>query len=57
MLASIFARSVLLKSLVCRMKSRASKEMLCAFSHDGDFNKSPAFHPFRASRLPLATED
>lgn len=40
MLASIFAHSVLLKSLVCRMKSQASKEMLCSFSHDGDFNKS-----------------
>lgn len=40
-LPPFFPHSVILKSLVCRIKSQASKEMLCSFTRDGDLNKSP----------------
>ena len=54
-----FPHSVILKSLVCRIKSLASKEMLCYFPLDGDLYKSQCIilsdHPWqRRSNIIVA---
>lgn len=46
-----FSHSVILKSLVCRIKSLASKRDVVLLSFDGDLYKSPVHHAFRS---PLA---